>query len=63
MKNSFEAVAAVIGMIAIAIVLLGYPLMLLWNWLMPIIFGLPEFTFWQAIGLNILSTILFVCIS
>jgi len=59
MKNSFEAVAAVIGMIAIAIVLLGYPLMLLWNWLMPIIFGLPEITFWQAIGLNFLSTILF----
>ena len=59
MKNSFEAVAAVIGMIAIAIVLLGYPLMLFWNWLMPIIFGLPEITFWQAIGLNFLSTILF----
>ena len=59
MKNSFEAVAAVIGMIAIVIVLLGYPLMLLWNWLMPIIFGLPEITFWQAIGLNFLSTILF----
>ena len=59
MKNSFEAVAAVIGMIAIAIVLLGYPLMLLWNWLMPIIFNLPEITFWQAIGLNFLSTILF----
>jgi membrane protein required for beta-lactamase induction len=59
MKNSFEAVAAIIGMIAIAIVLLGYPLMLLWNWLMPVIFGLPEITFWQAIGLNLLSTILF----
>ena len=59
MKNSFEAIAAVIGMVAIAIVLLGYPLMLLWNWLMPIIFNLPEITFWQAIGLNFLSTILF----
>ena len=59
MKNSFEAISAVIGMIAIAIVLLGYPLMLLWNWLMPIIFELPEITFWQAIGLNLLSTILF----
>jgi len=59
MKNSFETIAAFIGMIAIAIVLLGYPLMLLWNWLMPVIFGLPEITFWQAIGLNVLSTILF----
>jgi membrane protein required for beta-lactamase induction len=59
MKNSFEAIAAFLGLVAIVIVLLGYPLMLLWNWLMPIIFGLPEITFWQAIGLNLLSTILF----
>jgi len=59
MKNSFETFAALIGLIAIVIVILGYPLMLLWNWLMPIIFGLPEITFWQAIGLNVLSTILF----
>jgi hypothetical protein len=59
MKNSFETFAALIGLIAIVIVLLGYPLMLLWNWLMPNIFGLPEITFWQAIGLNLLSTILF----
>jgi membrane protein required for beta-lactamase induction len=59
MKNSFETFAALIGLVAIVIVLLGYPLMLLWNWLMPIIFGLPEITFWQAIGLNLLSTILF----
>jgi len=59
MKNSFEAIAALIGLVAIVIVLLGYPLMLLWNWLIPNIFGLPEITFWQAIGLNFLSTILF----
>ena len=59
MKNSFEAIAAFLGMIAIVIVLLGYPLMMLWNWLMPVIFGLPEITFWQAIGLNLLSTVLF----
>ena len=59
MKSSFEAIAAFLGMIAIVIVLLGYPLMMLWNWLMPVIFGLPEITFWQAIGLNLLSTVLF----
>jgi hypothetical protein len=59
MKNSFEAIAAFLGMIAIVIVLLGYPLMLLWNWLMPVLFKLPEITLWQAIGLNLLSTILF----
>ena len=33
--------------------------MLLWNWLMPEIFGLKELTYWQAWGLMILSCILF----
>lgn len=59
MKNSFEGFAVLIGLLAIVIVLLGYPVMLLWNWLIPEIFGLSEITFWQAIGLNILCTILF----
>jgi hypothetical protein len=59
MKNNLEAFAAFLGMIAIVIVILGYPLMLLWNWLIPTIFGLSEITLWQAIGLNVLSTILF----
>jgi hypothetical protein len=33
--------------------------MWLWNWLMPVIFKLPAITFWQAVGLLILSHILF----
>ena len=39
--------------------LLGLPVMLLWNWLMPELFGLGTITFWQAVGLNILCSILF----
>lgn len=31
---------------------------LLWNWLMPILFHLPEITFWQALGVLLLSKIL-----
>src|SRR3954449_6273056 len=31
----------------------------LWNWLMPGIFGLPHIGFWQALGLLVLSRILF----
>lgn len=38
--------------------LLSLPLMLLWNWLMPVIFGLPTIGFWQAFGLCILTRIL-----
>jgi hypothetical protein len=47
-------------LIAVGLALLiGGPLWLLWNWLMPTIFGLPYITFWQAVGLNILSSVLF----
>ena len=59
MKNNIESVFAFLGIIAIIIIILGYPLMLLWNWLIPTIFGLPEITLWQALGLSLLSTILF----
>ena len=30
----------------------------LWNWLMPMLFHLPALTFWQALGLLVLSRIL-----
>jgi hypothetical protein len=36
----------------------GLVVKLLWNWLMPQIFGLPLITYWQGIGLLILSCIL-----
>ncbi len=39
--------------------LFGWILMLLWNWLMPEIFGLKTVSYWQAWGLLLLSCILF----
>jgi hypothetical protein len=50
------------GGLALAVVLgflLGWIVMLLWNSLMPQIFGLPRISYWQGIGLVILSHILF----
>lgn len=44
-------------------VLFGVAVMLLWNWLMPCIFGLPEITFFQSVGLLVLCKILFGGIS
>ena len=38
---------------------LGAPVMLLWNAVMPVIFGVSKITFWQAIALNLLGSILF----
>jgi hypothetical protein len=39
--------------------LFGFLIMHLWNWLMPTVFGLNQVTFWQALGLFVLSKILF----
>jgi hypothetical protein len=50
-----------IGIAAVILVtyLGGTIVKLLWNWLMPMLFGLREVTFWQAVGILALSRILF----
>ncbi len=45
-------------LILVAFAGFGYVTMALWNSLMPVIFHLPEITFWQTIGLMILSRLL-----
>jgi hypothetical protein len=52
-------ILGIIAIICLVCLLLGLPLMLLWNWLMPIVFNLPTITFWQAVGINVLASILF----
>ena len=59
MTNILVGLFTFIGIIALVALILGLPVMLLWNWLMPTLFGLPLITFWQAIGINFLSSILF----
>jgi hypothetical protein len=49
---------AIVGFL-VFIAIGGAVVRLLWNWLLPAIFGLPEITFWQAIGVLALSRILF----
>ena len=44
-------------------IIMGFPMMWLWNALMPSIFGLTKITFWQGVGLNLLSGLLFGKIS
>jgi hypothetical protein len=44
---------------ALFIALIGLVTMSLWNWLMPMIFGLPELTLLQTYGLLLLAKILF----
>lgn len=45
--------------VLVASVIGGFFTMWLWNWLMPIIFGLIKLNIWQAIGLNFLCGLLF----
>lgn len=37
----------------------AYPFMLLWNWLMPVIFGLGSITYMQALGILLLCDFIF----
>ena len=51
-----------LGILAFAFglsIIFAWPVMLLWNWLMPVIFGLPPLTFWQSFGLMLLCSLLF----
>ena len=43
----------------VAIGVFGFVVMALWNWLAPAVFGGHTITFWQAVGILILSKILF----
>jgi hypothetical protein len=43
----------------VAVALLGAVVMALWNALLPVLFGWPAIGFWQAVGLLLLSKILF----
>ncbi len=61
MKNvtiALTAILGAIGLVGLVMLILGFPAMWLWNWLMPEIFGLKTITFWQAIGLQFLAYII-----
>jgi hypothetical protein len=49
----------IIGTITFIAIVLALPTMLLWNWVVPPVFDLPPINFWQALGINLLSGILF----
>lgn len=42
-----------------ALLIIGFVTQSLWNWLVPVLFAGPVITFWQALGLLLLSKILF----
>lgn len=54
----FLAPLAILGLL-LFIALGGEVVLQLWNWLLPAIFGWPQITFWQALGILALCRILF----
>lgn len=60
--NALKIIGFVIGGIVLAILfafIFGYFVMLLWNWLMPTLFGLAEINYWMAFGLIVLARLIF----
>src|SRR5262249_18931513 len=49
----------VVGIATLAAVIVSVVVMSLWNWLVPEVFGGRTITLWQALGLLVLSRILF----
>lgn len=54
----FIAPLVIAGML-LFIAIGGVAVLLLWNWLLPLLFGWPQITFWQALGMLALCRILF----
>ena len=56
-KWIFVVPAALLG-IALLVIVGGQVVRLLWNWLLPPLFGWPQITLWQALALLVLCRIL-----
>lgn len=57
-----RVIGAVIGglfLIAFFALALGAIVMVLWNWLMPVLFGLGTITYWQGFGILLLAQLIF----
>jgi len=65
-KSPVQKGLAIAGMVILGIIaavafaaVFGWVVMLLWNWLMPMLFGLKTIGYWEAFGVLLLSKIIF----
>ena len=59
MKAIIGSVVSIVGLTILLGLVCALPVMWLWDWLMPTIFGLKEITLFQAWGLMALCGLLF----
>jgi hypothetical protein len=60
--KALKITGIVIGGVVLAVLFalaFGWLVMILWNWLMPALFGIKEITYWQGFGITVLAKILF----
>lgn len=58
--DKIAALIVVVAFVVVLAVVMALPTMLLWNWcLVPAVPALVEIGFWQALGINLLCSILF----
>jgi hypothetical protein len=55
----FARVLKVAAVVAIVLGVVSFVIMSLWNWLVPAVFSGPAITYWQALGLLVLTRLLF----
>jgi hypothetical protein len=63
MSDVIAGILALVAMMFGLVLLLAFPTMWTWNFLMPDLFNLPTIDLWQAVAINFLSTILFKSVS
>ncbi len=58
-KHRVRRIVKFVILAALFVGVFSFVLMSLWNWLMPALFGWRLITYWQALGILVLSKILF----
>lgn len=61
MEKIFTVGAIIVGVFVLAMalgLLLAFPVMWLWNWVMPVL-GVSTLTYWQSWGMFVLCNLLF----
>jgi len=62
-NKALTFLATFVFLVIVMSLLCSVPIWLLWNWLMPTLFGLPEIGWLQALGLWVLCSLLFKSMS
>lgn len=57
--KKFSKITEILTLVTLTALVITLPTFFLWNWLMPEIFGLPKLSFWEALGVSALSSLLF----